>query len=175
MNKDEFSKSYFTWMYNLAFGNHPNYKMLFNTLNNIEFTYIHPYDENRLEDGVSLRYDFCYRNNLPYDVADSYFDNKHCSVLEMMLALAIRCEDHFVSNPIFTVERLFFDMLKSLGIHTMTDRVYDRTKVISSINTFLNREYEPNGKGGLFTIDTDKDLRKEEIWYQMCWYTNTIN
>ena len=39
----------------------------------------------------------------------------------------------------------------------------------------MNREYEPNGKGGLFTIrGCEEDLTEVEIWYQLNWYLNTI-
>ena len=43
------------------------------------------------------------------------------------------------------------------------------------IKSFLRVEYQPNGKGGLFYIpDYQGDIRNLEIWYQMCWYLNTI-
>ena len=29
----------------------------------------------------------------------AYLDNKTCSVLEMMIALAIRCEEHIMDDP----------------------------------------------------------------------------
>ena len=43
------------------------------------------------------------------------------------------------------------------------------------IKRFLDRDYEPNGKGGLFTIkNCRQDLRKVEIWYQLCWYLDSF-
>ena len=69
----------------------------------------------------------------------------------------------------------FWNMMSSLGLSSMSDDIYDRDYVEYAISRFLNREYEPNGKGGLFTIrDCEVDLRNVEIWTQMCWYLDTI-
>ena len=57
----------------------------------------------------------------------------------------------------------------------MTDDVFNRQYVEAAVTGLLNREYEPDGKGGLFTIkDCDRDLRTVEIWYQLCWYLDEI-
>ena len=53
----------------------------------------------------------------------------------------------------------------------MTDERFDRVYAEDVIDDFLDRDYAPNGKGGLFTIKhCDYDLREVEIWTQMCWY-----
>ena len=57
----------------------------------------------------------------------------------------------------------------------MSDDMFDKKYATYVINRFLNREYESNGKGGLFTINNcDEDLRNVEIWYQLCWYLDSI-
>ena len=67
-------------------------------------------------------------------------------------------------------------MIASLGLNGMSDNHYDEKYVNDVINRFLDREYEPNGKGGLFTIrNCEHDLRDVEIWYQLCWYLDTIS
>ena len=67
----------------------------------------------------------------------------------------------------------FWNMIVSLGLGSMMDSRYDEEYVDSVIYRFLNREYERNGKGGLFTIEhCPRDLRGVEIWYQMSWYLN---
>ena len=66
-------------------------------------------------------------------------------------------------------------MITSLGLGSMLDERYDRRYVDYIINRFLNREYKPNGEGGLFTIrNTKRDMRTVEIWYQLNEYINTI-
>lgn len=177
MTREQFTSRYFRWLYNKAFDN-KNYKRLFEVLNDTIFdnTYLHPYDSNRIGDGVSLRYHFCAENGLPYSEADLYLDPDHCSVLEMMLALAEKAEDMFVSNPDYSVQRIFFDMLTSLGVSSMVDWSFRDIFVRNRIEKFLRGEYEYYGRGGLFTLpDAPEDLRNVELWYQMCWYTNTIN
>ena len=65
--------------------------------------------------------------------------------------------------------------MKSLGLYGMTDDKYDNGRVQDVIIRFLEREYEPNGRGGLFTVhNTTKDLRDIEIWYQMCMFFDNL-
>ena len=43
------------------------------------------------------------------------------------------------------------------------------------ITRFLEREYDSDGKGGLFTIrGWKRDARTAEIWHQLMAYLNTI-
>ena len=66
-------------------------------------------------------------------------------------------------------------MITNLGLGSMTDDRFDSEYVEEKIDRFLNREYEPNGKGGLFTVkNRDCDMRKVEIWYQLCYFLDTI-
>ena len=99
--------------------------------------------------------------------------NAPCSVLEMMVALAIRCEETIMDNPAYgdRTAQWFWGMIRTLGLYSMTDDRFDQEYVDMVIDRFLNRDYEPNGEGGLFKINNCKyDLRKIEIWYQLCWY-----
>lgn len=69
----------------------------------------------------------------------------------------------------------FWGMIVSLGLGGMTDAIFDRDYVEECLTRFLNREYERNGKGGLFTVKgTRRDMRKMEIWYQLNAYLNSI-
>ena len=66
-------------------------------------------------------------------------------------------------------------MIVNLGLGSMYDKKYDPVYIDEVIETFLLREYEPDGTGGLFTIkDCERDLRDEEIWTQLSWYLGTI-
>ena len=65
----------------------------------------------------------------------------------------------------------FWGMISNLGLSGMYDGNFDLVMVKWNINRFLNREYSPDGKGGLFTVrDCEYDLRDVEIWTQLCWY-----
>ena len=42
-------------------------------------------------------------------------------------------------------------------------------------STFLNRQYEADGRGGLFIVRNSRfDLRTVEIWYQAMWYLDEV-
>ena len=100
-----------------------------------------------------------------------------CTVLEMMVALAVRCEEDMMDDPDYgdRTSQWFWNMVVSLGLGGMTDRVYDYERVEMVIQRFLNRDYEPNGKGGLFTLrHAPFDARKVDIWHQLCWYLDEL-
>ena len=68
-------------------------------------------------------------------------------------------------------DQWFWSMVTSLGLGSMNDERFDKVCASDVIERFLDREYKPNGKGGLFTInDCEDDLRDIEIWIQLCWY-----
>lgn len=175
MNKNEIINEYFEWMCGLIYDNRViSHRKLLMQLHDTEFIYSIARDGNRAEDGIDLRYRFGLERNYP-DISE-YLDTS-CSVLEMMLGLAVRCEEHIMDDPDIgdRTSQWFWEMIDNLGLKHMTDSRYDRNYVNKKITTFLNREYEANGKGGLFVIEKcDLDLRDVEIWYQMCWYLNTV-
>lgn len=178
MIKDELEKEYFEWLYELVcyrrFSNNNSYDKLLTYLHNIEFTYIIPKDANRAEDGKGLRYRFSYENNMD-DISDIL--TGPCSVLEMMIALSLRCEE-LMDDPSIgdRTRQWFWSMIVNLGLGSMSDNHFDANHVDNVIIKFLKREYEPNGRGGLFKIDNCKyDLRKFEIWVCMLWYLDSIN
>lgn len=172
--RDRINNEYFEWMYHMMcdgrYTEDISYRKLFAFLHSTEFRYFISRDSNRAEDGIDLRYRF------DHEVAD-LFSDEPCSVLEMMVALAIRCES-LMDNPKIgdRTSQWFWGMIANLGLGPMTDRRFDRRFVDRTVKTFLNREYEPDGKGGLFTVrNCDRDLRDVEIWHQMCWYLDTIS
>ena len=106
-----------------------------------------------------------------------HFIDGPCSVLEMMVALAMSCEN-IMNDPQIgdRTGQWFWNMIISLGLGSMTDIRFDKEYCLEVIYRFLDREYEPDGKGGLFTIrNCDTDLRNVGIWYQTCWYLNNIS
>lgn len=163
--------SYKQWLYDIVckglFSRNISYNQLLSYLSHREFTVIIPNDINRAEDGVDLR--IRYQNLTGEHISR----REPCSVLEMMIALAIRCEENIMDNPAYgdRTTQWFWGMIKTLGLYSMTDDRFDVEYVDMVIDRFLNREYAPNGEGGLFKINNCKyDLRKIEIWYQLCWY-----
>ena len=147
-------------------------------LHNTEFRYVIPRDQNRADDGIDLRYRFAMEKDseCPVDVIMDILDGP-CSVLEMMVALAIRCEETIMDDASIgdRTSQWFWGMINNLGLGSMVDDRFDRKIFERVIERFLEREYSPDGKGGLFRIrDCHRDLRDVEIWYQLCWYLDSI-
>jgi hypothetical protein len=152
-------------------------RRLLTHLHEVDFTYTIPMDGNRAEDGINLRYRFGRECGYDDAMIATYLDDRPCSVLEMMVALALRCEEHIMDDPDVgdQTARWFWIMVDSLGLNSMTGNRYNKRYVDTTIDIFLNREYKPNGEGGLFTVNRgDRDMRSIEIWYQMCWYLENM-
>lgn len=170
-------QSYFDWMYRLVFCEDLSFSRLAEKLHDIPFRYSLPMDGNREADGINLRYRFGYESRYEDYIIAEYLDNCPCSVLEMMTALYIRCEEQIIGNSrIWNIPKnggyknnLFWEMLKSLGLDIMNNENFNDERAENVVSRFLDREYSPNGEGGLFTVNScERDMRSVEIWYQMC-------
>lgn len=166
-------------MYDIAdggrFSETTSYRQLLTFLHDVEFVYFVPYDENRAAEGVALRYRFCRRHN--YEDFEYCLDGP-CSVFEMMLALALHCEENIMVDPELgdRTSQWFWAMIKNMGLANMTDSNYNEWLVNDVVTRFLNREYDYDGKGGLFRVKNwHRDMRKAEIWHQLMAYINSMN
>lgn len=165
-------KKYYDWLVGwiMPKNQKPCYRLL-ETLHSVEFHWSIQMDANRAQDGLDLRYRYSDENGID-DITDELGP---CTVLEMMVALAIRCEETIMDDPDIGDRTgfWFWGMIKSMGLSRMTDENFNEALVYSKINKMLDREYQSNGAGGLFTIKyIDHDMRDIEIWYQMLWYLN---
>lgn len=147
-------------------------------LHETPFRYSIPMDCNRAEDGIDLRYRFAITQGYE-DHVDEIIDilDGPCSLLEMMIALALRCEETIMDDPNIgdRTGQWFWGMIINMGLGSMYDVRFDERLVRDVVDKFLNREYEPNGEGGLFTIHScDFDMRDMEIWHQLCYYLDSI-
>ena len=181
MTKSELNNEYFEWMcqlvYDERFTRGLSYRKLLRYLHGIDFQYTLPMDGNRAEDGIDLRYRFGYEHKYEGSMIASYLDIHPCSVLEILIALAFRCEEHIMTDPDVgnRMGQWFWSMIVSLGLETMSDPRFDTSYTDDVIFRFMNRKYKRNGKGGLFTIKHCKyDMRSVEIWWQMNWYLDSI-
>lgn len=182
MTRSELNNAYFEWLCKLVCkkrysANRTAYRKLLRRLHDIDFNYTIPMDGNRAEDGISLRYRFGYEHSYDAPMIASYLDNRPCSVLEMMIALAIKGIDHIMYDPDIGERpgEWFWNMVRNLGLEYMDNPNFHVDYVDSCIFRFLDREYEPNGAGGLFTVEhTNRDMRFVDIWYQMCYYLDEI-
>lgn len=181
MTKNELNNRYFHWMYQLVYERHytkgDSYIRLFNHLHRVPFQFSIGMDGNRAEDGIALRYRFGYEQTYPDPMIACYLDDKQCSVLEMMVALAHRCEEEIMYDPDAgdRTGEWFWEMIHSLGLMGMTDDLYSEKYVNDVLYRFMDHDYAPNGKGGLFTVEyPERDMRSMEIWRQMFAYLNEL-
>lgn len=171
-------KKYFLWMAQIV-GNpqgkyrRKTYRSLLERLNETEFIPFHPMDENRADDGVELRYRFGREEGIPDAEIATNLDNRECSVLEIMVSLAIRMEETITSDPDYgnRTGLWFWDMVDSMRLLDMDDSQFEPKKVEQALDRMIHREYASNGRGGLFTVrEPREDMRNVEIWYQMMWW-----
>lgn len=132
-------------------------------------------DDNREMDGLSLRDDFC-------DLVGSWNDNpfvfRPCSVLEVLVALAIRADYEADGlNIVEGVDEWFWLFLKNIGLDGFNDKTYSnfqratKQRVENRVNLVLDRNYGPDGHGGLFPLNQAMtDQRDVELWYQLSAY-----
>jgi len=168
------SKRYFNWMYSLTIGKSRNfYRSLLLYLDSRTFTWSVRMDVNRAKDGCNLRKRFIEEEDGTFTKPEG----TPCSVLEMMVALCVRCEEQIMSNPDLgnRVPVWFMAMLRSMEIDDMDEANFDETVVEVAVDRMLDRDYDRFGHGGLFACDsTRKDMRKMEIWYQAMEYFNEV-
>lgn len=179
MSQREIENRYFEWMYNLVcegrFAETESYRKLLSYLHDVTFVYYLARDGDRASDGVDLRYRFAYYNRDIMD-AERYLKGP-CSVLEMLIALAIKCEEQIMVNPKFgdRTGQWFWRMVVNLGLGGMTDSRFDKFYAEEAVYKFLNREYEADGRGGLFTIKNCRcDMRDIGIWNQLSYFLDTM-
>jgi hypothetical protein len=143
------------------------YWSLLRQLHSKEFVWIIPNDDNRLEDGRDLRYEFVETEGLS-DV-DHEWLSLGCSMLEMLVGLARRLAFEDDNNP---ADVWFWHMLDNLDLRRCTDKSnYDMQDVEEILDNVIWRTYSRNGRGGLFPLKhADQDQREVELWYQQSAY-----
>lgn len=174
MTRSELQNCYFEWMTNKVFrfsDEINNYYKLLCYLNDIEYSYTLDRDINRYNDGLDLKKAFCSEVGVSRSNAD--YLGHQCSVLEMMVALAIRCEVSIMTDPAFGDRTWvwFMAMLQSMRLDMQTNDSYNETYVEERISIMLNRTYDAYGDGALFIVRNPMlDMRQVEVWIQMNWF-----
>lgn len=177
----EIEQDYKIWITNFAtnwIAEYGEYGKLINYLYSRIFYSIMDYDLNREIDGKELRISFVDESH-KYTYRDAYlYLSGNCRVLEMMVALALKCEEQIMHD--FTIgdrsKIWFYTMICSLGLSEMTDENYDEQVVSEIIDRFLARKYDSNGSGGLFFVENCiEDMRNIDIWYQLNYYLRSLD
>ena len=130
MDRDELDNLYFNWLYQLVcndlYSKAASHRKLLMRLHSIDFTWVIDMDENRALDGVALRERFEDECACESGIMNLYFQGRPCSVLEMMIALSIRCEEDIMSDPTCgnRIGQWFWSMIVSLGLGGITENMW---------------------------------------------------
>lgn len=163
---------YFEWLYEQIALIRPlesqNYWNLTRELYCIEFLYFVPNDDNRAMDGLELREEFLWSEDV---ASDPYWDELPCSIFEMLVALARRVEYQGGG----TVFESFWRFMQHMGLDLLHDGVPDlylKAEVRRAAHALNHRTYSTDGhNGGLFPLYSgEEDQRNVEIWHQMASY-----
>ena len=167
-------EAYFQWLCGLVEIDDPDHSFwgLADILFERKFYWSVTNDKNRSQDGLELRKDY-YR----LTGCDLYDELGECTVLEMLIALAMRI-DFNLSQPDDTEDLTvvwFWEMIENLGIEDFEDEDFfgrDSVKRINFVlNRWLDRRFGYSGEGSPFPLKHPiGDQRKTEIWYQMQYY-----
>lgn len=167
--------TYFEWLIFLICQNdreRVSYQKVFKQMLETDFIPIVHNDENRAADGVNLRLLF------EDETGETCEKFGECSILEMMVALALRCENDIMYDPDEgdRTSVWFWEMMDNLGLSEMTNENFDGRFVKRVLDILNRREYSRNGEGGLFyvhDIGAGYDMRTTELWYQLMYWLNT--
>lgn len=164
---------YLTWLYSQVGSvkvRNPSksYWSLFKQLYSTEFVWFIPNDDNRVEDGRDLRFEFLSdvgRND------DSDWINLGCSVMELLVALSRRLAFEAGGDS----HDWFWVLIGNLGLSDYTDSYILKNsaeeEIEDVVNTMIWRTYDHDGHGGLFPLqDAQRDQRDVELWYQLSAY-----
>lgn len=165
---------YFEWLYKhigAVSNRNParSYWNLARKLYTTEFVWLVANDDNRVEDGKDLRYEFMDEQGSGIEV-DTEWLSLGCSVLEMLIALSRRGSFQTDEEPGVWFRRF----ITNLGFEMYTDVNYTEVSeknVDKILEKFIYRNYRMNGQGGLFPLrKSSTDQTKVELWYQMSAY-----
>lgn len=167
-------ESYFDFLLSMVDayeGGHDEYEQLLRQLHAKAFVVLVDDDVNRVGDGMNLRDDFFYYEG----IQNGFFDGP-CSCLEVLVALAKRCDEILNDPDVDRTDEYFWMMLGNLGLTKYTDDNFDLEKVENIIEKWVLRDYDELGRGGIFPVKGwdfkakggTENQKKLGLWGQMC-------
>lgn len=170
MNRLE--KLYFNWLLDAVStkAEQDVYSLTFMTLYCTEFVSYDEFDDNLKENSRGMREEFYRFSRTANKLVDIYgVIEFETNVLEIMVYLATRIENTIMANSEYgdRTGLWFWYMMESLDIIQYDNKCFDEPEVEQKLDNFIERRYEKNGFGGLFTVDNSRfDARKTNIWQQ---------
>lgn len=165
------NRQYFEWLLDKTrcrYVNTNDYSRLLEYLFNYEFTWLIPFDSNRADNGISLRYEFESETGFI-----GRTDDEPCSDLEMLIALA-RDWEHEITYDFHKGDRSpqwFWTMINNLGLleypnWRISPGVMDEIDEI--LDVWHTRKFSETGIGSPFPVKNwYGDQKTVEIWMQL--------
>lgn len=167
MRNEIVDNEYFEWLCSqVGYLNGDGYDILLGCLHSVPFRWVISSDSNRAEDGLELRDIFVDSegwNTYP-------IENEPCTVLEMMVALAMRIENDIMWNgEEDRTQEWFWIQVSNLGLDIFDDDHWDGMEVKAILDQFMDREVVGKEMVCCFPVRgwTLREQKKAEIWYQM--------
>ena len=143
---------------------HGNYSKLLDRLFHVKYSYEYgSNDKNRAVDGEDLRKK--YTGYLPEDFRVGF----PCTVLEMMVALAVRIEVDIMGEPGDDhPERWFWAMVNNSDLRFLTDDQFDYDMFDNVTFDIMRHRFDEQGNGSFFPLKqkAGRDARQMELWQQ---------
>lgn len=142
-----------------------SYWRLLRLLHRTEYAWLISGDDNRAEDGLELREEFLLESRFE---DEPEWRMQPCSLLEMLIAFSRRAAFSTDTNAV----DWFWEFIENLGLKECNDASrFSEDEIGEILYRLIWREYDLNGRGGLFPIQNPRrDQKNVEIWYQFCEY-----
>lgn len=148
---------YYIWLLNCVGMAQESQSDLLRLLFNTKFEYVLAMDENRASGGMNLREIYATENGLYLE--DVY--SGPCTVLEVLVALAIRMNEYESSHE---ASEWFLQMIDNLNLFDKSISDAENT-----LEIWMTRQYNADGSNGniYYIPNYEGDMRSLEIWNQM--------
>lgn len=177
---DKLEQLYFIWLVEQVCDNYEiqDYSDLLHRLYDTKFYADNEFDQDIAVYGVDLRGEFLNCSPVALRYSEIYGEmGGNCNILELMIAISNEIEYKIMTNSEFgdRISEWFWGMIASLGLINYDNSHYNESEVDEILSNFIEKRYESDGHGGLFTInDPDFDVRDMTIWAQAMHYLSEI-
>lgn len=151
--------TYFDWLCDIVGLNTTDSIHLAKTLYDIPYEWHFVMDENRAEEGLTLRVEFSEE----FGVVTEDIKSGKCSVFEMLVALSRRMFENSDISP----DKCYHEMIRNLGLLDYPEKPV----IYLVIKRWMDGNFDRNGTGSPFVFrHHEGDARNLDLWNAMTIY-----